>query len=165
MLLQLGGLVRRGKTRINKAGHTIKNGVARQCKKLDVAQNIALRAILPVWHITPVAVLQLEADIPPIHHTLNHLCLLASLCLHWLEPKHPLRLRTKDEIHGRSPTCLERLAMLCKPKIEYSNLLAALEPWEANILSSQNYLDASGGTGNKKLAAENVKNGSKKRAH
>ena len=151
-----------GKTRINKAGHTIQNGVERHCKKLSLAQNIALRAILPVWRTTPVAVLQLEAGIPPIHHTLNHLCLLASLRLHRLEPKHPLRLRTKDEIHGRSPTRLERLAKLCEPKIEYSNPLAALEPWEANILGSQSYLDASGGTGNKKVAAENVKKWIKK---
>ena len=116
------------KTRINKAGHTIRNGVERHCKKLDLAQNIALRAILPVWRTTPVAILQLEAGIPPIHHTLNHLCLLASFRLHRLEPKHSLRLRAKDKIHGRGPTRPERLAKLCKPKIENSNPLAALEP-------------------------------------
>ena len=38
-----------GKTRVNKTGHTIQNGVERHCKKLNLAQNVALRAILPVW--------------------------------------------------------------------------------------------------------------------
>lgn len=54
------------------------------------------------------------------------------------------------------------MAKLCEPKIEYSNPLAAIEPWEANILGLQSYLDASGGTGNKKVAAENVKKWIKK---
>lgn len=101
-----------GKTRMNKADQKIKNGVERHCKKLDFAQHVALHAILPVWRTTPFAILQLEAGIPPIHHTLDHLCLLASLRLHRVEPKHPLRVRTKDQIHGRRPARLERLARL-----------------------------------------------------
>ena len=143
-----------GKTWINKAGHTIQNGVEKHCKKLDLAQNITLRAILPVGRTTPVAVLQFEAGVPPIYHTLNHLCLLASLCLHWLESKHSLRLQTKDKTHDRSPTCLERLAKLCKPKIEYSNPLVAQK---TNFLGLQSYLNTFGGPNNKKVAAENIK--------
>lgn len=71
-----------GKTRINKAGQTIQNGVERHCKKLDLTQNIALCVILPFWHTTPIAILQLKAGIPHINHILNHLCLLASFCFY-----------------------------------------------------------------------------------
>ncbi len=56
------------------------------CQKLDKAQNVALRAILPVWKTTPIAVLQRKAATPSIHYTYDYLCELAALRLHKLEP-------------------------------------------------------------------------------
>lgn len=37
------------------------------CSKLDKAQNIALRGILPVWKTTPTTILHREAATPPVH--------------------------------------------------------------------------------------------------
>ena len=37
-----------GQTRTNSKGDIIQNGIETICKKLDKAQNVALRAILPV---------------------------------------------------------------------------------------------------------------------
>ena len=55
-----------GRTRTNCEGRTIPNAMEKNCKKLDKAQNAALRAILPVWKITPTVVLQREAATPRI---------------------------------------------------------------------------------------------------
>ena len=66
------------------------------CKKLEKAQNTALRAILPVWKTTPTAILQKEAATPPTHHTLDYLCKLAALRMHKLEPQHPLCIITRS---------------------------------------------------------------------
>lgn len=87
-----------GRSRINNAGKTIRNGVEGQLYRLDKVQNTALRTILPVWRTTPIRIMQREAATPPIEHTLDYLCELASLRLHKLEPRHPLRLRTKKPV-------------------------------------------------------------------
>lgn len=87
-----------GHTRINKNNKTIRNGVDGHLKKLDKAQNVALHAILPVWKTTTGKIMQKEAATPPIKHTLDYLCELASLRLHRLEPRHPVRLRTKRRL-------------------------------------------------------------------
>lgn len=79
------------------------------CSKLDKAQNIALRAILPVWKTTPTTILQREAATPPVHHTLDYLCELAALRMHKLETQHPLRIITKAADSSAKPSRLERL--------------------------------------------------------
>lgn len=75
-----------GRSRINNAGKTIRNGVEGQLYRLDKVQNTALRTILPVWRTTPIRIMQREAATPSIEHTLDYLCELASLRLHKLEP-------------------------------------------------------------------------------
>lgn len=75
-----------GRSRINNAGKTIRNGVEGQLCRLEKVQNTALRTILPVWRTTPIRIMQREAATPPIEHTLNYLCELASLRLHKLNP-------------------------------------------------------------------------------
>lgn len=112
-----------GRTRINNAGKTIRNGVEGQLKRLDKVQNIALRTILPVWRTTPIRIMQREAATSPIEYTLDHLCELASLRLHKLEPRHPLRLRTKKAYQSLRSTRLEKLAQLCPAGTQYSNPL------------------------------------------
>lgn len=102
-----------GRSRINNAGKTIRNGVEGQLYRLDKVQNTALRTILPVWRTTPIRIMQREAGTPPIEHTLDCLCELASLRLHKLEPRHPLRLRTKKTYDSLHPTRLETLAQRC----------------------------------------------------
>ncbi len=151
-----------GKTQINRAGSTIQNGVEKHCKRLNLTQNVALRAILPFWGTTPVAILQSEAVIPPIHHILNYLCPFASLRSYRLELKHLLHPRSKDKPQGKSPTRLERLAKLCKPEVKFSNPLAAAEPWKTNVLGLQSYLDAAGGIANKMYQRKMSRNGSRK---
>ena len=60
-----------GRTWTNREGRTIQNSMESNCKKLDKAQNPALRAIFPVWRTTLIVVLQKEAATPPIHDTLD----------------------------------------------------------------------------------------------
>lgn len=60
-----------GRTRINNAGKTIRNGVDGQLKRLDNVQNIALRTILPIWRKIPIKIMQREAGTPPIEYTLD----------------------------------------------------------------------------------------------
>lgn len=96
---------------------SLENSVERHCRRLNLAQNVVLCAILPVWRTTPITILQSEAEIPPIHHMLDYLRLFVSLRLHQLQPKHPLRLQSNDKTQGKSPTCFERVAKLYKPKV------------------------------------------------
>lgn len=41
------------RTGTNREEETIQNGMETNCRKLDKAQNAALRAILPVWKTAP----------------------------------------------------------------------------------------------------------------
>lgn len=122
-----------GRTRVNNAGKTVRNGVEGQLNRLDKVQNVALRTILPVWRTTPIRIMQREAATPPIEYTLDHLCELVSLRLHKLEPRHPLRLRTKKAYHSLHPTRLEKLARLCPAITQYSNPLLDSCPWETHF--------------------------------
>ena len=65
--------------------------------------------------------MQKEAATPPIKHTLNYLYELASLCLHRLEPRHSIRLRTKNAHSTKDPTRLERIVRSCSPITQYSD--------------------------------------------
>lgn len=112
----------------NQKGKIVQNRIQGLCKKLDKAQNIALKTILPTWRTTPIRVLQREAATAPIRHTINYLCELASLRLHKLEPKYPLRIRTKRAFTSSNPTRLERLAKRCPEHLEFSNPLLEPEP-------------------------------------
>ena len=99
--------------------------------------------------------MQREAATPLIEHALNYLCELASLRLHKLEPRHPLRLRTKKACNSLHPTCLEKLAQLCPATTWYSNPLLDLCPWEEHLGESHKRLAATGGTEDKKKVAAN----------
>ena len=87
------------RTRVNKHGKTIRNGVKKQLTRLDKVQNIALRTILQVWRTTPIQIMQREAATAPIEHTLDHLCELASLRLHKLGNPTPLFFKNKESAH------------------------------------------------------------------
>ena len=83
-------------------------------------------------------------------------CELASLQLHKPEPRHPLRLRTKKMHISLKPTCLERLAKIRPTFTQYSNPLLEPEPWEQQLFGGgMEYIIATGGTADKKKAAEN----------
>lgn len=73
-------------TRANQKGNIVQNQIQGLGDKLDKVQNIALKVILPAWKTTPIKILQREAATPPIRHTIDYLCELASLRLHKLEP-------------------------------------------------------------------------------
>lgn len=140
-----------GRTRLNTHGKTIWNSVEGQLKHLDKVQNIALRTILPVWRTTPIQIMQREAATAPIEHTLDHLCELASLRLHKLEPRHPLRLRTKKAHTSSKPIRLERMAKICPAATQNSNPLLEPEPWKPALLGSGiEYITATGGVEDKK---------------
>ena len=146
-----------GRTRLNKQGKTIRNGVEGQLNRLDKVENIVLRSILPVWRTTPIQIIQRKAATTPVEHTLNHLCELASLRLHKLEPRHLLRLRTKKAHTSSKPTHLERLASICPPSTQYSNPLLEPEAWEERLLGgAMEYTAATERTADKKKAAENL---------
>ena len=74
-----------GKKPLDKRGKAIRNGVE-HLNRLNKVQNIALCTILPVWRTTPITIMQREAATPLIEHNLDHLCKLASVRLHKLEP-------------------------------------------------------------------------------
>lgn len=147
-----------GRTRTNGKGGTIQNSMKTNCNKLDKAQNVALRAFLPVWKTTPIFVLQREAATPPVHHTLDYLCELASLRLHKLEARHPLRIRTKQAHLTAHPTRLERLAKKCSDNVEYLNPAQELEPWEQPLFDLDSCLAAMGGTASKENAVTKFDN-------
>ncbi len=130
-------------------------GLQGLCDKLDKVQNIALKVILPAWKTTPIKILQREAATPPIRHTIDYLCELASLRLHKLEPRHPLRIRAKQAFSSANPARLERLARRCPENLESSNPLLEPEPWEKHILGGANKaLTASGAPGDKDKAVK-----------
>ncbi len=117
---------------------------------------MALRAILPVWKMTPVKILQREAAAPLIHHSLDYLCEPAGIRMHRHESKHPLRRKTKNAYTSSRPTRLERTAPKCPAIVELSDPLLDSEPWETHLFGgADKCLIATGGTGNKKNAAAN----------
>lgn len=130
--------------RTNQKGKIVQNRIQGLCEKLDKAKNIALKTILPTWRTTPIKNLQREAATPPIRHTINK-----------LEPKYPLRIRTKRAFTSSNPTRLERLAKRCPEHLEISNPLLEPEPWEEHILGGANKaLTALGATGDKDKAVK-----------
>ena len=81
---------RPGRVWKNKDGRDIQNGIDGHCRKLEKSENVAIRAILPVWKTTPIKILQREAATSPIYHSLDYLCELAGIKMHRLESKYPL---------------------------------------------------------------------------
>lgn len=76
--------------------------------------------------------------------------------LHKLEPRHPLRLRTRKAYLSLHPTRLKKLAQLCPASTQYSDPLLDSCPWEKHLFGgSHRCLDATGVTGDKKKAAAN----------
>ena len=143
------------RTRLNKHGKTIQNDVEGQLTRLVKVQNITLRTILPVWRTTSIQIMQREAATAPIEHTLDHLCEFASLRLHKLQPRHPLRLRTKKAHTSSKPTRLERMAKICPAFTQTSNPLLEPEPWEPILLGgAKECIAATGGVEDKKKAAQ-----------
>ncbi len=117
-----------GCTRTNKEGRTIQNSIEGLCTKLGKVQNIALRAVLPVWKTIPISILQKEAGTPPLHHTLDYLFKMAALQLHRLEPCHLLRIKTRHALTSPNPSHLERIFQECPAEVEYSDPLLDTEP-------------------------------------
>ncbi len=142
-----------GRTRTNSEGWTIQNGMESNCKKLDKAQNKALRGILPVWRITPIVMLQRETATRPLHHTLDYLCEIAALHLNSPEVQNPLRIRTKQANTTANPSRLEKLARKCSNEIEYLDPLHEQEPWEKYLFGFDGCLIAKGGEGDREKAA------------
>lgn len=147
-----------GRTRTNREGRTVQNSMEGLCTKLDKVQNIALRAVLPVWKTIPISILQKEAGTPPVHHTLDYLCKLAAIRLHRLEPRHPLRIKTRHASASPNPSRLERIAQECPAEVEYSDPLLDTEPWEKHLFGGpKKCLDATGGIGDKEKATAQFK--------
>ena len=88
------------------------------CKKLNKAQIIGLRAIFPVWKATPTAVIQKEAAASLIHHMLDYLRELAALRLHKPEVQNPLSNQTKRAHTTANPSRLERIVQKCPNRVE-----------------------------------------------
>lgn len=124
-----------GRTRLNKHGKNIRSGVGGQLTRLDKVQNIALHTTLAVWGTTSIQIMRQEAATAPMKHTLDHLCELASLRLHKLEPRHPFCLRTKKAHTSSKPTRLEKMAKICPAFTQTSNLYYNPKP------GSQIYLE------------------------
>ena len=100
--------------------------------------------------------MQQEATTAPIEHTLDHLCELASLRLHKLEPRHPLCLRIKKVHTSSKLTRLEKMAKICPAFTQTSNLLLEPEPWEPNLLEgTKECIAATGGVEDKNQAVQN----------
>ncbi len=77
--------------------------------------------------------MQKEAATPPIEHTLNYPSEQASLRLHRLEPRHPIRLRTKNADSTTDPTRLEGIARTYSPITQYSDPVVDSDPCEEHL--------------------------------
>ncbi len=142
-----------GQSHTNAAGRTIHNKINANCDKLNKAQNIALRTILPVWKTVPIHIFQRKVATPPIHHTLDYLCKLAALRLHKLKARHLLCLKTKHAYTTAAPSRIERLAQKCAKEVEYSDPMLGSEPWEEHLFGGrEKCLKAKSGIWNKERA-------------
>ncbi|RKK65695.1 hypothetical protein BFJ68_g18633, partial [Fusarium oxysporum] len=71
---------------------------------MNKAMNQAMRAILPVWKTTPIAILHRESGIPPIDQLLEAKRLRFSARLKSLDEAHPLAGRTRPRRPPDRPT-------------------------------------------------------------
>ncbi|KZL86237.1 endonuclease reverse, partial [Colletotrichum incanum] len=115
-----------GRNRV-KNGHTVSNGVNGLLHQLDTMQAKAIRAVLPVYRTTPVPILQREAALPPAEVILDAKLYKASVRIHRLDERHPLRKRLGDRPGPDSR--LRRMARLVDGNAEYVDPLE-LPPWE-----------------------------------
>ncbi|KFG77505.1 putative reverse transcriptase [Metarhizium anisopliae] len=65
-------------------------------RKMSKALKQAIRAILPTWKTTPIAVLHRESGIPPVHQLLEARRLRFSVRIKSLDHAHPLAKRTTE---------------------------------------------------------------------
>ena len=65
-------------------------------RKLDIIQNIALRAILPAYKTTPTAFLHQAAGIPPVEVLLDAISRWFAIRLSQLDKKHHLHIRKSN---------------------------------------------------------------------
>ncbi|KFG77534.1 hypothetical protein MANI_024396 [Metarhizium anisopliae] len=65
-------------------------------RKMSKALKQAIRAILPTWKTTPIAVLHRESGIPPVHQLLEARRLRFSARIKSLDQAHPLAKRTTE---------------------------------------------------------------------
>ncbi|TIC95781.1 putative RNA-directed DNA polymerase from transposon BS [Colletotrichum higginsianum] len=115
-----------GRNRI-KNGHIASNGVNGLLNQLDITQAKAIRAALPVYRTTPVSILQREAALPPAEVMLDAKLHKASVRIHRLDDRHPLRTRLGERPGPDSR--LRRMASLIERHAEYIDPLE-LPPWE-----------------------------------
>ncbi|OHW96943.1 endonuclease reverse transcriptase [Colletotrichum incanum] len=115
---------------------TFKNHVRDLCAKACQAVNglrglgntaKAIRAALPVYKTTPVPILQREAALPPAEVMLDAKLHKASVRIHRLDERHPLRMRLRDRPGPDSR--LRRMASVTDTNAEYIDPLD-LPPWE-----------------------------------
>lgn len=99
--------------------------------------------------------MQREAATPHVEHTSSHLCKLAAIRLHKLEPSHPLRRRTNKTWSSTRPTRLEQVAM--PQQTEYSNPLLLPALWENHLFGVDKCLSATGHITEKDKAEENLR--------
>ena len=100
--------------------------------------------------------MQQEAATVLIEHTLNHLCKLASLCLHKLKSRHLFCLRTNKAHISSKLTCFKKIAKICPTFTETSNPLLEPKLWEPNLLwAIKECIAAIGGVEDKKQEAQN----------
>ncbi|KZL81234.1 endonuclease reverse, partial [Colletotrichum incanum] len=110
-----------------KNGHITSNGVNGLLRQLDTTQAKAIRAALPVYKTTPVPILQREAALPPAEVMLDAKLHKASVRIHRLDERHPLRMRLRDRPGPDSR--LRRMASVTDTNAEYIDPLD-LPPWE-----------------------------------
>ena len=98
-------------------------------RKLDLIQNIALRATLPVYKTTPTVVLHQAAGIPPVEQLLDTITRQSAIRSSQLDPKHPLQTRKTNAYKQRHPTYKDlRIRLLPAPITPSNPLIEA--PWE-----------------------------------
>jgi hypothetical protein len=119
-----------GTCRMQK-GRKVSNRVDGLVHKLDTIQNEALRSALPVYQIFPIAALQREAAVLPLHIALDHRAVLAAARIKRLDNRHPLVQRVKRKRSSNTETRLLRLAARAGPTEPHDPL--ARSPWELRI--------------------------------
>ncbi|EFZ04216.2 Reverse transcriptase [Metarhizium robertsii ARSEF 23] len=86
--------------------------VQQLARKMSKALKQAIRAILPTWKTTPIAVLHRESGIPPVHQLLEARRLRFSARIKSLDYAHPLAKRTAEgTMHILWPNAAPRLRL------------------------------------------------------
>ena len=108
--------------------HPILNQVLGHMDKIAKVIQAGARVILPVFCTTPLPALYQESGLLPAETELDYIAASALICLHHLDPYHPLRKQAARIARNSHPNSCFARHVLNLPDSEQLNLLQ-YPPW------------------------------------